>query len=239
MQLDLDQILDAAIVIADREGPQAMTMRKIAHELGVGAMSLYWYIPTKRELEAQVLGRIFRDASPPDATGPDWRENLAAIARSARAHFLKHPWVLDFLTSVTFLDEQTFGHGFLQHFENSMRMVDSLPFSFAEKSAILEAIDGFTQGFVFREVLEQRRREQLPETDAEMHERMAGRMEQLLAERDYPLMRQFMAHDQEMPEQDAQFEAALAIILDGVELRLQRMQAQGNPPPPPPPTLPH
>ena len=55
VNLDVDQIVDAAMAIADREGPAAVTMRKIAAELGVGVMSLYWYVPTKRDLEALLL----------------------------------------------------------------------------------------------------------------------------------------------------------------------------------------
>ncbi len=63
VQLDIDQIVDAAMAIADRDGPQAMTMRAIAKELGVGAMSLYWHVADKEQLlwigtQSGGLGRL-------------------------------------------------------------------------------------------------------------------------------------------------------------------------------------
>jgi len=225
VQLDIDQIVDSAMAIADRLGPAAMTMRAIASELGVGVMSLYWYVPTKRDLEAAVLERLMSESSPPDRSSGDWRQDLSSIALSARANLLKHSWMIDFFSSAPYMVADVFGHGFLRHIENSMQMVESLPFGFPEKMAIIGAIDDFTRGFTFGEIIEQRRMEQMGLSEADIQQALEPRLRELLAETDYPLMRNFMDHDHELPDKDTQFENGLAIILDGVAARILALNA--------------
>ncbi|HWV23885.1 MAG TPA: TetR/AcrR family transcriptional regulator [Thermomicrobiales bacterium] len=226
VQLDIEQIVDAAMDIADRKGPDAMTMRAIAAELGVGVMSLYWYVPNKRELEGLVLERLMREsAPPPDSTG-NWRANLELIARNNRKGMLAHPWMVDLFSSSEFIPEHILGHGMLSHMENTMRMVEDLPLSFEEKMSIMNMIDDFTLGFAFGEVMERRRLEALGMTEDELHTSIAPRIQALLDEADYPLFRHFMAHDHELPNKDQQFEHALQIMLDGVEVQIERATAK-------------
>lgn len=215
--------------IADRDGPDAMTMRAIASNLGVGVMSLYWYVPTKRELEALVLERLMMDSSPPFEPTGDWRRDLASIAYAARANMTRHPWMVDLFTRAVDMSATAFGHGFLRHIENTMRMVEDLPFNFTEKMAIINVIDNFTMGFVYDEIIERRRVEVMGTTEDEFHASLAPRIQELLKEHDYPLFRNFMAHDHELPDRDQQFERGLGIILDGVAAQIERVGGQGAP----------
>ncbi|MGC4108252.1 MAG: TetR/AcrR family transcriptional regulator [Thermomicrobiales bacterium] len=225
VNLDVDQIVDAAMAIADREGPAAMTMRKIAAELGVGVMSLYWYVPTKRDLEALVLERLMVESAPPDEPTGDWRRDLASIAHAARGNILRHEWMVDFFSSAPFMSLEMFGHGFLRHIENSIRMTESLPFDFITKMTIISVLDDFTRGAATEEILDRRRWEASGMTRDEFHQRVAPRVEELFAQSSYPLVELFMDHDDDVTDPEVQFEMGLQLVLDGVAYRIAQHEA--------------
>ena len=74
--LSRDEIVSAAIAVADAEGPDAISMRRIARELNAGAMSLYWYVASKEELLDLMLDAIEAEIEVPEPTG-DWRPTSA------------------------------------------------------------------------------------------------------------------------------------------------------------------
>jgi AcrR family transcriptional regulator len=90
-QLTRERVLSAAIELADREGIESITMRKLAQELGVEAMSLYTHVRNKDDLLSGladvVVGQI-----PIGADGGDWRASLRQMVLAARAVMLRHPW---------------------------------------------------------------------------------------------------------------------------------------------------
>jgi AcrR family transcriptional regulator len=89
--LDLDQIAAAALELVDREGVDALTIRRLAEELGVGAMTLYGYVRTKEEIAEHLSELALRELEIP-ADGP-WDERLAQIFRNLRALLWRHPAV--------------------------------------------------------------------------------------------------------------------------------------------------
>jgi len=225
VNLDVDQIVDAAMAIADREGPAGMTMRKIAAELGVGVMSLYWYVPTKRDLEALVLERLMIESAPPDEPTGDWRRDLASIAYASRANILRHAWMVDFFSSASFMSMEMVGHGFLRHIENSIRMTESLPFDFLTKMTIVSVLDDFTRGATTEEIVDRRRWDAAGMTREEFQERLTPRMVELFSQSSYPLVELFMAHDDEIADPAVRFEMGLQLILDGVSHRIAMHEA--------------
>src|SRR5580692_538618 len=78
------EIIKAAIAVADAEGPDAISMRRIARELNAGAMSLYWYVGSKEELLDLMLDSIEAEIGVPEPTG-DWQADLGAFAHRTRA----------------------------------------------------------------------------------------------------------------------------------------------------------
>ncbi|MCA1223758.1 TetR/AcrR family transcriptional regulator [Streptomyces sp. 8L] len=93
--LDRDRITEVSVMLLDAEGPEKFSMRRLAAELGVTAMSLYWYVDTKDDLLELSLDHVFGEVQVPDVTGgegPDWRERLRALAASYRSVFVRHPW---------------------------------------------------------------------------------------------------------------------------------------------------
>lgn len=99
--LSRDRIIAAAIELADEDGLDAVTMRRIAERLGAGAMSLYRHISDKDELVGAMVERVTADFSYPDRDGLDWRGCMHALAGQDRASFAAHPWMLVATATVT------------------------------------------------------------------------------------------------------------------------------------------
>lgn len=89
--LTVDEVVAAAITLADAEGLEAVTVRRLAQELGKAPMTLYTYVPGKAELVALMLDALFERMERTPAGGA-WRERLTAIARDNYALYRAHPW---------------------------------------------------------------------------------------------------------------------------------------------------
>jgi len=92
------EIVRAAIAVADAEGPDAISMRRIAREVGAGVMSLYWYVSSKEELLDLMLNAIEAEIEVPDPSG-DWRADLGVFAHRTRDSLRRHRWAVDFIGS--------------------------------------------------------------------------------------------------------------------------------------------
>ncbi|TLF73211.1 TetR/AcrR family transcriptional regulator C-terminal domain-containing protein [Nocardia cyriacigeorgica] len=90
--LSLERIVEEAIAIADADGIAALSMQRVATQLGAATMSLYRHVPGKDELVALMLDATM--AEPPDLPRDDWRAAVEHWARLTRDLYLRHPWVL-------------------------------------------------------------------------------------------------------------------------------------------------
>nr|WP_229840256.1 TetR/AcrR family transcriptional regulator [Streptomyces brasiliensis] len=93
--LDRNRITDATVRLLDTEGLDRFSMRRLAGELNVTAMSVYWYVDTKDDLLELALDAAYGELRLPDAEagGGDWREQLRALAREYRGLLVRHPWL--------------------------------------------------------------------------------------------------------------------------------------------------
>ena len=92
--LDRDRITEVTVRLLDAEGLAKFSMRRLAAELNVTAMSVYWYVDTKDELLELALDAVFGEVRRPDPEAEgDWREQLRALARENRALLVRHPWM--------------------------------------------------------------------------------------------------------------------------------------------------
>ena len=89
-----DAIVAAAVRLLDREGLAALSMRRLAEELGTGAASLYWHVGSKDGLLDLVLDQIIGENQVPAADPSRWREQLKDVARDQRRISLRHPYVV-------------------------------------------------------------------------------------------------------------------------------------------------
>jgi AcrR family transcriptional regulator len=138
--LTLGRIVDAAITLADRDGVDALSMRRVAAELGVGTMSLYRYVPGKAELLALMLDRV----NAPDVTAPagrPWRAALADVARGAYRLYLAHPWLLQVNWARPVL-----GPNSVAGMEVYMRDLDGLGLTGQERVAVVLMVDAYVVG---------------------------------------------------------------------------------------------
>jgi AcrR family transcriptional regulator len=91
----LADVVAAGVAIADTEGLTALSMRKVANRLGVGAMSLYTYVPGRSELVELMIDRVYGEHTIPDADLP-WRPRVEQWARETWRIYNAHPWLLDY-----------------------------------------------------------------------------------------------------------------------------------------------
>jgi AcrR family transcriptional regulator len=90
-RLTLGAIVDAAEQLVAAEGFEGLSMRKLARACGVGAMTLYGYVPTKDDLLGALADRLLGDIDLPSPTEGDWAYRVAAVFHSVRRTFLAHP----------------------------------------------------------------------------------------------------------------------------------------------------
>lgn len=92
--LDLERITAATVRLLDAEGLHRFSMRRLAAELNVTAMSVYWYVDTKDDLLELALDAALGELSLPSADAPaDWRAQLRSLATEYRALLVRHPWL--------------------------------------------------------------------------------------------------------------------------------------------------
>jgi AcrR family transcriptional regulator len=89
--LSRDRVLRAAIALADAEGIDKLTMRRLASELGVEAMTLYYYVANKKELLGAMVAMVMGEIELPSKTD-DWKAALRRTATSAHDVLVAHPW---------------------------------------------------------------------------------------------------------------------------------------------------
>ncbi|MGW7200184.1 TetR/AcrR family transcriptional regulator [Streptomyces chryseus] len=90
--LDRDRITAVSVRLLDAEGLAKFSMRRLAAELNVTPMSVYWYVDTKDDLLELALDSVFSEITPPAATD-DWRDRLRGLATSYRELLVRHVWV--------------------------------------------------------------------------------------------------------------------------------------------------
>ncbi|MDI2126490.1 TetR/AcrR family transcriptional regulator [Yinghuangia seranimata] len=140
--LGVDRIVAAAVELADEEGLAAVSMRKVAERLGVGAMSLYTYVPGKDELLNLMVDAVLAEADrPADFTGT-WREGLELHARADRAVALRHPWLVGLSTPGLML----MGPGETARAEFAMRAVSDIGLTPREMADVVNMVDGYVRG---------------------------------------------------------------------------------------------
>src|ERR1035438_6169626 len=146
--LSRDEIVNAAVQLADSEGAGAVNMRRIAKDLGVGAMSLYWHVTDKEQLLDLMLDAVEGESASVEVNS-DWREDLERIARLKRQMLLRHPWVVDFMSG-----RPPYGPNALLHIERSLSALDGHDLDTRTGLHILMAIDTYVTGSVLHELRE-------------------------------------------------------------------------------------
>ena len=96
----MDRVVRAAVAFADRHGIEALSMRKLADELGVGAMSLYYYFANKDELIDGMVDVVFGEIEPPSLE-LEWKTAMRRRAVSTREALRRHRWAVGLMEGRT------------------------------------------------------------------------------------------------------------------------------------------
>ena len=207
-KLSRDRVLGAAIVLADAAGIEALTMRRIAQELGVEAMSLYHHVANKDDLLAGIVDLVVGEMELP--TGNDWKVALRRAAISAHDTLIRHSWAAPLLLAGTGVSQAR-----LRHMNGILRCLRGAGFSAEMTDHAYHAIDSHIMGFTLWEVGIAAGLARLPnsvsgflaELDVAALPYLAEHIEQHLRERD--------------PADEGEFAFGLDLVLDGLERILQ------------------
>jgi AcrR family transcriptional regulator len=222
-------IVNAALAVADAEGLDAVSMRRVARELGVGTMSLYTHVRSKAELVGLMSEHVARDILIAEPLPEDWRSALRLIAERTRAVHLEHPWTLSAFGRVP-----PEGAEWARHLEQSLAALRSVDADWATKALMIVLVDDFTLGLSVHEQLAP----DLIESGgiiAATHRYLGP----LLRSGDLPNVARALAEGAtgELPPPEERFERGLEILLDGLEAMLARQArerrgaAEADPPP--------
>jgi AcrR family transcriptional regulator len=220
--LSRDEIVRTAIKVADAEGPDAISMRRIARELNAGTMSLYWHVASKEELLDLMIDTVQGEQQAPEPSG-DWRADLRALTRNARAALHRHQWMVDFMGG-----RPPVGPKALQNLEHALGSLDGLGLDKATAVNIVLTVSTYALGTVLREAQEvngERYLEQQFEglTEEERDAMLGEFISRIRASGRYPHMTAVIEAgiDPDAPEtRDERFEFGLECLLDGIEARL-------------------
>jgi AcrR family transcriptional regulator len=191
-------VVQAALDIADAQGLEAVSIRRVAGELGVRPMSLYTHIASKDDLVALMLHEMSGQLLVPEPLPEDWRAALRLIARRAYDAYVQHAWAL-----------QAFGRGtrvgpnMLRRAEQSAAAVAALDLSPADAWIALSIVHDWTIGHALHVVT-------LRE-DAELEGQLSG-----ADPADFPRMSRVFGVGRE-ESRDTVFDVALEAVLDGIE----------------------
>jgi AcrR family transcriptional regulator len=206
-----DQLARVAFEIADQEGFGAVSMRRVAQELGAGTMTLYNYVRTKDELVALMDDHLMGELLVPEAelTRP-WREAFTAVLSRSYQLRVQHPW------SLTALQNAGMGHNAVRHAEQTLTALEHSPFTGERKLTVMAVTDSFVDGHALH------RAELAAGRPAEaMADDRSRAAREALASGAYPRMRRHWADlESWSPEADTwmdeSFERGLAALLEGL-----------------------
>jgi len=139
----LDAFVTAAIELADEQGLDASSVRRVAGVLDTWPMGLYAYVGGKDDLIDLMIDRVVGESLVPELPR-HWRPALAAIAQGIRTACQAHPWLI---TSSSASRRPHIGPNALQHFEQMLAALDELDVDLSTKLGIIRTVDTHAMGF--------------------------------------------------------------------------------------------
>src|SRR5258707_13813285 len=143
-RLTREKIAAVALAIADENGFEAVSMRRVAQELDVGTMSLYYYVKTKDDLIAMMDDALMGEALLPSLP-KGWKRAIVEIARRTHALFIRHPWALSAMLSAPP------GLNAMRHMEQCLEALAETSMTGGQKITLLAMVDDFVFGHALRE----------------------------------------------------------------------------------------
>lgn len=213
---EVDRIVDAAIDVADRDGLEALSMRRLAQELDTGTTSIYRYVTSKDELLELMVDAVNAEDPFPSAvhgTWPpeDWRVAFTMMARAMRLQMLAHPWLAAQMSS-----RPAIGPNTLRIADTALGIASGMAPNRTAAGAVLSTLLRYVRGAVADELSEIDAQKRTGMTEEEWHRTIAPYVRSVLDEGRHPSFAAVVIEGEDLtPEQ--QFEFGLARLIEGFE----------------------
>ncbi len=204
--LSRDRVLEAAMRLADAGGIESLTMRRLAQELGVEAMTLYYHVANKDDILNGIVDNVVREFELPTRSG-DWKAEIRRMAMSAYEVLLRHPWAANLVLSASGISPAR-----LRYMDSILRSVREAGFSAEMTDHAYHAIESHIMGFTLWEVgMNLGSREDL--------QALATNFLAELSVGDFPYLAEHVEQHLKPRRADdpGEFELGLNLILDGLE----------------------
>ncbi|WP_009634270.1 TetR/AcrR family transcriptional regulator C-terminal domain-containing protein [Synechocystis sp. PCC 7509] len=207
--LSRERVLDAALYLADEGGIEALSMRKLAEELGVKAMSLYNHVANKDDVLDGIVDLAIAEIDLPNLE-IDWKLAMRRRANSAHEMLLRHPW-----STMLIVSRVNVGAAMLRYVNATLGCLHKAGFSFEMADRAWNAIDSHIYGFTLQEL-------NFPFEEAEYSE-AAQKGLPLIPAQEYPYLNQ-LTHQIIGGHYDGihDFEFGLELILNGLDELLNK-----------------
>ena len=206
---ELDRIVAAAVVLADREGLEALSMRHLAAELDTGTTTLYRYVTGRDELLELMVDAVNGSDGVVTGRPAGWREGLALVAREARGRFLSHPWLASQLVA-----RPTIGPNTLRGAEFVIAIALDLVGDPATAAAVTSSLLAFVQGSVAAELAEREAQRRTGLDERAWRETVAPWVRSILADARFPAFAQVVLAADDLSFEE-RFAFGLERLLDG------------------------
>ena len=219
-RVSVDEVIRAAITVADEEGLPAFSMRKVADRLGLTVMSIYTKVPGRYQLIDMMPDEVDEERELPAHPGP-LRERMTGVARQMWDEFHRHPWLLQVENSRPWL-----GPNISDRYEWQLAAIEGAGFTDLEMDQVVTLLSGFTAAAARASVDARRTAAQSGISDAEWWAINAPVLERVMPAAAYPISgRVGSAAGQEynaVGDPERSFRFGLDRILDGLAGLLDR-----------------
>ncbi|MFE4593428.1 TetR/AcrR family transcriptional regulator [Streptomyces laurentii] len=208
-------IAAAAVRIADAEGIDAASMRRVAAELGCGTMSLYNYVPRKEDLYELMVDAVSAEYDLGEPSG-DWRADMTVIARQSRAIMYRHPWVTRVMTTA-----YGFSPNALRYLEWCLGALEPLAIDPGLKMQLIAMVNGTVMATVRNEQAMAERARGLPWSEEQEQAVRGAYLAGQVASGAYPHLAALLAAPAEPVDAEEIFELGIARLLDSFTPRTE------------------
>lgn len=213
--LTLDRIAAAAVELADEEGAEAVTMRRLATKLGVAPMAAYRHVSGKDDLWALMFDRVSAGLTVPDDVS-DWREVLRSFALQTRELMFRHPWLGTVRTSLIQLTPARMAIA-----ERQLRALAARDLDADSMMAAFRAVSAYVQGSAGADIALRAYKERHGwKSGAETRQALAPQMNYLMETGRYPTYKKYGLSATRKDDPTWEFEFGLDCVLDGIAHRL-------------------
>ncbi len=213
--LHLDHIVRTAIAMADEDGLESMSMRRVAERLGYGVMSLYRHVKDKEQLIGLAIDEVFGEEVFPDPAPADWRGRMHESAYRQWRSYVRHPWIASMISLI----RPNLGANGMREMEWAFEGMQGLQISNGERLRLYLVVSAFVHGAGAQAVVESAEERRTGVVAKEWWSAQSATLRDLFATGRYPLISRLGADAE--PSPGAWFEFGLNCLLEGLRLNIE------------------